>query len=99
VHAAKRILELVESDRVRIEALGRPAANALRLFQYAQSNPILSIATVAERTGISIPTVTKAVAHLQKLEVLREITGKQRRRMYAYARYLAILNEGTEPLP
>lgn len=31
--------------------------------------------------------------------IVREITGRQRGRLYSYHRYLAILNEGTEPLP
>ena len=30
------------------------------------------------------------------LGIVREITGRQRDRVYAYERYLAILNEGTE---
>jgi hypothetical protein len=30
--------------------------------------------------------------------VAHELTGRQRDRVYAYDRYLAILNEGTEPL-
>ena len=34
-----------------------------------------------------------------KLGILREITGKQRHRLFVYDRYLAILNQGTEPLP
>jgi hypothetical protein len=29
---------------------------------------------------------------------LRETTGRQRRRLFVYHAYLAILNEGTEPL-
>jgi hypothetical protein len=29
---------------------------------------------------------------------VREITGRKRERVFAYARYLDILNEGTEPL-
>lgn len=33
------------------------------------------------------------------LGLLREITGKQRHRLFVYAPYLAILNESTEPLP
>lgn len=32
--------------------------------------------------------------HLAKLNIARETTG----RIYAYGRYLKILNEGTEPL-
>jgi hypothetical protein len=35
---------------------------------------------------------------MRKLGILREITGKRRRRLFAYAAYMAILNEGTEPL-
>jgi hypothetical protein len=35
---------------------------------------------------------------LLALGIAREITGHKRRRMFAYERYLAILNEGTEPL-
>jgi hypothetical protein len=35
---------------------------------------------------------------MQKLGVLREITGKRRRRLFVYDAYLAILNEGTQPL-
>jgi len=30
--------------------------------------------------------------------LLREITGKRRRRLFVYDAYLNILNEGTEPL-
>ena len=98
VNASLRILALLDSDRQKIEALGRPAASMLRVFQHAQTNPILSIATTAEKIGISFPTVTSSVTHLQKLGVLREITGKQRRRLFVYDAYLKILNEGTEPL-
>ena len=98
VGAARRILDLLESDRKQIAALGRPAASALRVFQHAQTNPILSTRATAQKIGISFPTVTSAIDHLQKLGVLREITGKQRRRLFVYDAYLKILNEGTEPI-
>lgn len=98
VSAARRILALLDSDRKKIEALGRPAASALRVFQHAQTSPILSIQATAKKIGISFPTVTASVNHLQKLGVLREATGKQRRRLFVYDAYLKILSEGTEPL-
>lgn len=53
----------------------------------------------ARRLGLSAPTVAKSVAHLERLGILREITGKQRRRRYVYGAYLDILARGTEPLP
>src|ERR1700733_4980074 len=98
VSAARRILALLDSDRQKIEALGRPAASALRVFQHAQTSPILSIQATAKKIGISFPTVTASVNHLQDLGVLRETTGKQRRRLFVYDAYLKILSEGTEPL-
>jgi hypothetical protein len=36
--------------------------------------------------------------HMQQLGMLREITGRQRHRLFVYDAYLAILSEGTEPI-
>jgi Fic family protein len=98
VNTARRIISLLEADRKQIEALGRPATSILRVHQYAQTHPIFSIASASENIGITFPTVAGAVEHMQKLGIMREITGKLRRRLFAYGRYLDILNEGTEPL-
>ncbi|MBU6410109.1 MAG: hypothetical protein KGR98_06960 [Verrucomicrobia bacterium] len=47
---------------------------------------------------LTAPTVTASLGHLEKLGVVREATGRKYGRLYTYARYLKILNEGTEPL-
>jgi hypothetical protein len=36
---------------------------------------------------------------IAKTGVVREITGRQRGRIYAYSDYLALLDRGTDPLP
>jgi len=95
---ARRILALFEADRRKLEDLGRPAASALRLHQFMQTRPIISIPAAARKMLLSAPTVTKSIDHMMKLGLLREITGRQRRRLFVYDPYLAILNEGTEPL-
>ena len=97
--AAREILNLFENDRRRIEGLGRPAASALRVHQLLQQKPIIAIPDTAHRLGISAPTVSKSIQHLEQLSLLREITGKQRGRLFVYHAYLGILNRGTEPLP
>lgn len=96
--AAREILNLFEADRMRIERLGRPAASALRVHQLLQQKPIIGIPDAAKKLGISVPTTTKSVQHLEELEIVREITGKQRGRAFAYSGYLEILSRGTEPL-
>lgn len=96
--AAREILSLFEADRQRIESLGRPAASALRVHQLLQQKPIVGIPDAALKLGISAPTIAKSIQHLEKLGIIREITGKQRGRMFVYSDYLSILSRGTEPL-
>lgn len=95
---AKQILALFENDRKKIEGLGRPAASALRVHQYLQSKPILSVPSAAKALKLTAPTVRKSVGHLSDLDLVRETTGKQRDRLFVYSGYLDILNQGTEPL-
>lgn len=95
---ARRILRLFEADRAKIESLGRSAASTLRVHQLVQTQPIASISSAVEKLGLSHPTVSNAVQHLEKLGIVRETTGRQRGRRFAYSDYMKILNEGTEPL-
>lgn len=96
--AARQILSLFEEDRAKIETLGRPATSALRVHQLLQQKPIIAIPDAARETGMSAPTVAKSIQHLRDLGLLREITGKQRGRMFVYSDYLGILSQGTEPI-
>lgn len=52
---------------------------------------------LATRTGLSSPTVYAALAALEKIGVVRELTGRERHRVFAYDEYMRILSEGTEP--
>jgi len=97
-NAARRILTLFEQDQRKIESLGRPAASVLRVFQHMQRNPIVAIPTTAKKIGISAPTVAKSLGHMIELGILHEVTGRERHRLFVYDKYLAILNEGTEPI-
>jgi Fic family protein len=93
---SREILALIEGDRHKIEALGRPASSVLRVHQHLQRKPIVTIPATAEQLSLSAPTVTKALQHMVKLGLVRETTGKQRHRFFTYHRYLDILNRGTE---
>lgn len=95
---ARLLLQLFEDDRRRITALGRPAASALRLHELLQKRPILSIPAAAKELAISEPTTQKSLQHLETLGIVKEITGKQRRRLYSYVGYLSLLNQGTDPI-
>lgn len=93
---SREILALIEHDRRRVEALGRPASSVLRVHQHLQRKPIITIPATAEQLSLSAPTVAKALQHMVKLGLVRETTGRQRHRLFTYHRYLDILNRGTE---
>lgn len=95
---ARHILVLFEKDRDRIEQLGRPTASALRVHQYLQSKPIMSVVKLAKELNLTPPTVRKSLGHLAELGVVREATGRRRGQLFVYQGYLDILNQGTEPL-
>jgi Fic family protein len=96
--AARQILALFEDDRRKIAKLGRTTSSVLSVHQLLQNKPIFSIQTAAQTLGLSVPTITTALAHLQKLGIVREMTGGQRHRLFLYEQYFNILKEGTEPL-
>ena len=64
-----------------------------------QASPIVTIQTVSRRLSVSFPTANSALQNLAGLGVVRETTGRQRGRVYAYSDYLALLDRGTDPLP
>jgi Fic family protein len=92
--SAKRLLQLTLADGQRIAAVGRAAASALAIHQALQSRPIATAASLAASTGLTPATVNKALVHLERLGVVAELTRKLRGRVFSYARYVEILNEG-----
>jgi cell filamentation protein, protein adenylyltransferase len=98
VQTAHRLLALFGSDAERVQSIGRAAASALRVYDAFRDRPLSTIAALSEQTGASYPTVSRAVEELERLRIVREITGRKRGRVFAYTRYLDILGEGTEPL-
>lgn len=97
--AATRIVDLFRQDREHITVASERAGSALRIHELMQQNPYATSNQLVERTGLSAPTVNAALADLLRLGIVEEVTGRRRGRVFAYRRYLAILSEGTHPLP
>jgi Fic family protein len=96
----RRIVQMVERDRQRIHQLGRAAATALRVHDFAVRYVVLRPTRIAATLELTEPPVYGAIARLEELGILREVTGRQRGKVYAYDEYLELLNEGTtEPAP
>ncbi len=99
VASVQQMLALFADDRQRIETSGHAAATALRAHDHMQRHPYITAADLAQALAVSVPTAHACIARMVDLDIIREITGRQRRRVFAYQKYLDILTEGTQPLP
>ena len=97
VSTAQELAKMFFVDRANIEKRGRRAGSALRVHDGLKGRPISSMPEICRRTGLSFPAASSAMELLVELKIARELTGKRRNRLFAYDRYLTILNKGTEP--
>jgi DNA-binding MarR family transcriptional regulator len=98
VRTAQRLVKLFKEDTARVQSVGRTASSALHVFNALCERPITTLNDLCQRTGLSFPTTTKGMDRLMKAGVVKELISRRRNRVFAYEHYLAILNEGTEPL-
>jgi Fic family protein len=95
----RQLVQMIERDRQTIHGFGRGAATALRVHDLASRFVVLRPTTAAQLLQLSDPPVYAAVRRLEEAGILREVTGRQRGKLYVYDEYLARLNEGTtEPV-
>ncbi|HZP84950.1 MAG TPA: Fic family protein [Chthonomonadaceae bacterium] len=95
---AQRILQLFDRDRRQIEAYGRTPGTSLRVHHLMQKRPLLTIPDAARDLNMAQPTVTRCLARLEEIGIVREMSGRRRNRIFVYDEYLKLLSEGTEPL-
>ncbi len=98
VDTAQRLLSLLARDRARIAALGQRAGNVGLVFEQFARRVVLTVPQIAPHLALSAPTIRAAVRTLEALEIVNELTGQQRHRVFAYQAYLDILSEGAQPL-
>ena len=77
----QKLLDL--QSRYRALATGRRVPKVVnRLLDYLFANPVISISALSKAWEVPFPTVQRGVDYLIEKGVLREITGRQRNRLY-----------------
>lgn len=84
------ILQLQKQVETSIQKLGSRAANAKKIVDYLYNHPMINAEKVSEVAGISMPSAYKLIVDLEKLKILREVTGGQRGRVYLFDDYLKL---------
>ncbi|MBL0717097.1 MAG: Fic family protein [Desulfosarcina sp.] len=94
VETAKAIKKLYDKDSEIISAAGKSAGSLIRTHQHLMKKLIVTPTRIAKELQMSFPTVQRALQRLEQLEIIREITGRKRNKMYAYEKVLAVLERG-----
>ena len=95
IQTIDKLTELHDKNYSKIETLGRKAKNAMRVFEYLESNPIIEIQKTCKELGIAFNTMSSIVKDLTSIGVLEQTSTQSRNRTFAYKEYLEVLKEGT----
>ncbi len=80
--------EVQKSMDARLKPLGYRAADARKVIDSLYRHPVTDAAGVSKITGKSNVSAYKLIAGLEKVDILREITGGQRDRVYVFKDYI-----------
>ena len=96
VDTARSLFTLLNQDRQRLLRSKGATVPAIRLFDALPKQPIITASGVMRSLKTSKPTAAKAIAALEAAKILKETTGRQRDRVYAYQGYLRLLTGDQE---
>ena len=76
----------------RLIQLGRKQKDAKRLINELYKQPIMEGWQIAEVLGVNPSTANRMIADFEKLNILKELTGYKRNRIYSFQEYIKLFN-------
>lgn len=92
VKTFEKILILQKENENKIQTLGIRSTNALKVINELYKRPITDAGSIAKVANISLVSAYKLISELQRIEILKEITGGRRKRIYIFRDYMDIFN-------
>jgi Fic family protein len=89
------ILQLQKNLEIKLKSLGNRNIDARKVVDYLYTQPIIAVSKVEELIEKSNVTAYKLIADLEKLEIIKEISGAQRNKLYVFKDYLDLFNRDT----
>ena len=96
VDTAQQLMKLASEDGNRINQLKRISGSANLVHKAMLERPMASPNWIRQKTRLSQATVNACLRELAELNIVKEVTGQKRNRLYSYNQYISIMNQGTE---
>ncbi len=91
---ARRILRLSKEMKEKVQRdLGKNGRRGSILLDSMLMRPVLGIKEIAEITELSYQNDNKLASQLERIGILKEVTGQKRNRVFEFKEYLDLLNE------
>ncbi len=91
---ARAIVALREEHRRLVtDRFGRAAGNGLRVLEDLYTRPFIDNRTVMEKLGISFPAAADLIERFVEADLLAEITGRERYRVWHYFPYVRLFSD------
>jgi Fic family protein len=84
------ILKLKTTTELDIQTLKTRANNAQKIIQHLFKRPMIEVNKVMEITGVSKRTAYHLIDDLERLQILKEITGGKRDKLYVFDSYIKL---------
>ena len=94
VETAQQLMKLSTEDGQRINGLKRISGSSHLIHKAILERPIASPNWIQEKIRLSPATVNACLRELERLGIVKEVTGQKRNRLYSYVEYIRIMNEG-----
>ena len=89
----EKIIKLRRETEQKLMLLGRRTKISLTLLEHLWSKPIIDAKKVEKVIGISKPSANTLIKEFEKLEILEEITGHKRDRLFIFSKYTKLFEE------
>jgi Fic family protein len=94
VQTFKEIMVLRENiEKKQIITLGRRIQNAQKLIQLLYAQPMIAVVEVAEKLQLSKEAANSLIKDFVRLEILKEVTGYKRNRIFVFESYVKIFTK------
>ncbi len=86
----QEILRLRGETTEKLATLGSRSVNAGRIVDYLYIKPVTTSKELSVRLELSQATTDRLLTELERLDVIREMTGKQRNRVFYFHEYYSL---------
>ncbi len=84
------ILKLQKEIDAKLQTLGARSGKAQLVMEHLYQHPMIDAAKTKVLTKLSYPSVYKLLEELEKLEILKEVTGGKRGKQYLFMDYIRL---------